>query len=54
MKIEIITISKLKTRFLEYLYRAENGERFVVIRRARLQAAVISVEICSTLNGQPK
>lgn len=43
MKIEIITISKLKTRFLEYLSRAENGERFIVIRRARLQAAVISV-----------
>lgn len=33
MKIEIITISKLKTRFLEYFSRAENGERFIVIRR---------------------
>lgn len=40
--METINISEAKSRFSEYLSRAASGERFVIVRRARPLAALIS------------
>jgi prevent-host-death family protein len=40
--METINISEVKSRFSEYLSRAASGERFVIVRRARPVAALIS------------
>lgn len=40
--METISISEAKSRFSEYLSRAASGERFVIVRRARPLAALIS------------
>jgi prevent-host-death family protein len=41
-KMETINISEAKSRFSEFLSRAASGERFVILRRARPLAALIS------------
>jgi prevent-host-death family protein len=41
--METINISEVKSRFSEFLSRAASGERFVIMRRARPLAAIISV-----------
>jgi len=40
--METINISEAKSRFSEFLSRAASGERFVIVRRARPLAALIS------------
>jgi len=40
--METINISEAKSRFSEFLSRAASGERFVILRRARPLAALIS------------
>ena len=40
--METINISEAKSRFSEYLSRAASGERFIIMRRARPLAALIS------------
>ena len=40
--METISISEAKSRFSEYLSRAAAGERFIIVRRARPLAALIS------------
>jgi prevent-host-death family protein len=40
--METINISEVKSRFSEFLSRAASGERFVIMRRARPLAAIIS------------
>lgn len=40
--METINASEAKSRFSEYLSRAASGERFVIVRRARPLAALIS------------
>lgn len=40
--METVSISEVKSRFSEYLSRAAGGERFVIVRRARPLAAIIS------------
>jgi prevent-host-death family protein len=40
--MEKINISEAKSRFSEFLSRAASGERFVIVRRARPLAALIS------------
>jgi prevent-host-death family protein len=40
--METINVSEAKSRFSEYLSRAASGERFVIVRRARPLAALIS------------
>ena len=40
--METINISEAKSRFSEYLSRAAGGEKFVIVRRARPLAALIS------------
>jgi prevent-host-death family protein len=40
--METINISEAKSRFSEYLSRAASGERFVIVRRSRPLAALIS------------
>jgi len=41
-KMETINISEVKSRFSEFLSRAASGERFVIMRRSRPLAAIIS------------
>jgi prevent-host-death family protein len=41
-EMETINISEAKSRFSEFLSRAASGERFVILRRARPLAAIIS------------
>jgi prevent-host-death family protein len=41
-KMETINISEAKSRFSEFLSRAASGERFVILRRSRPLAALIS------------
>src|SRR3970040_868320 len=40
--METINISEAKSRFSEYLSRAASGERFIIVRRERPLAALIS------------
>ena len=40
--METINISEAKSKFSEYLSRAASGERFIIMRRARPLAALIS------------
>jgi prevent-host-death family protein len=40
--METINISEAKSKFSEYLSRAAGGERFIIVRRARPLAALIS------------
>jgi prevent-host-death family protein len=40
--METINISEAKSRFSEFLSRAASGERFIIVRRARPLAAIIS------------
>jgi prevent-host-death family protein len=40
--LETINISEAKSRFSEFLSRAASGERFIIVRRARPLAALIS------------
>ena len=40
--METINISEAKSRFSEYLSRAASGEKFVIVRRSRPVAAIIS------------
>jgi prevent-host-death family protein len=40
--METINISEVKSRFSEFLSRAAGGERFMIVRRARPVAALIS------------
>lgn len=40
--METINISEVKSRFSEFLSRAAGGERFIIVRRARPVAALIS------------
>jgi prevent-host-death family protein len=40
--METINISEVKSRFSEFLSRAASGERFIIVRRARPLAALIS------------
>ncbi len=40
--METVNISEAKSRFSEFLSRAAGGERFVILRRARPLAAIIS------------
>ena len=40
--METISISEAKSRFSEFLSRAASGERFVIVRRSRPLAALIS------------
>jgi antitoxin (DNA-binding transcriptional repressor) of toxin-antitoxin stability system len=54
MKIQIINISELKSRFSEYLSRTENGERFLILRRARPLAARIRVGDLQHLERSPE
>ena len=42
--METINISEAKSRFSEYLSRAASGERFIIVRRERPVAALISAE----------
>jgi prevent-host-death family protein len=41
-EMETINISEAKSKFSEYLSRAASGERFIIMRRARPLAALIS------------
>jgi prevent-host-death family protein len=56
--METINISEAKSKFSEYLSRAAGGERFIIVRRARPLAALISAEItrrlAQTLGQSPK
>jgi len=40
--METISITEVKSRFSEFISRAASGERFVIVRRARPLAAIIS------------
>ncbi len=40
--MENISVSEAKSRFSEFLSRASSGERFVILRRERPLAAIIS------------
>ncbi|HJS20644.1 MAG TPA: type II toxin-antitoxin system Phd/YefM family antitoxin [Anaerolineales bacterium] len=40
--METINITEVKSRFSEFLSRAASGERFVIVRRSRPLAAIIS------------
>jgi len=40
--METINITEVKSRFSEFLSRAASGERFVIMRRSRPLAAIIS------------
>ena len=40
--METISITEVKSRFSEFLSRAAGGERFIIVRRARPLAAIIS------------
>lgn len=47
--MENINISEAKSRFSEFLSRAASGERFVIFRRERPLAALISAQELSRL-----
>lgn len=49
-EMETISITEVKSRFSEFLSRAAGGERFIVMRRARPLAAIISAGELERLN----